>query len=77
MAVDEPTERSLRVMPWWLVPVGLLLAAALGWLVLDLLLTEADRASQPDTRATLRIDAIRTGSPGRPLDDEWLLLVDP
>ncbi|MET8309749.1 pentapeptide repeat-containing protein [Micromonospora sp. NPDC005173] len=61
MAADEPTERQLRVMPWWLVLVGLLLAAALGWLVLDLLLTEADRATQPDTRATLRIDAIRTG----------------
>lgn len=61
VAADEPTERQLRVMPWWLVLVGLLLAAALGWLVLDLLLTEADRASQPDTRATLRIDAIRTG----------------
>lgn len=61
VSADEPTERQLRVMPWWLVLVGLLLAAALGWLVLDLLLTEADRASQPDTRATLRIDAIRTG----------------
>ncbi|WP_406071593.1 pentapeptide repeat-containing protein [Micromonospora sp. NBC_01638] len=61
MAADEPPERQLRVLPWWLVLVGLLLAAALGWLVLDLLLTEADRASQPDTRATLRIDAIRTG----------------
>ncbi|RLP86034.1 hypothetical protein EAD98_29270 [Micromonospora sp. CV4] len=61
VAADEPTERRLRVMPWWLVLVGLLVAAALGWLVLDLLLTEADRASQPDTRATLRIDAIRTG----------------
>ncbi|WP_410810875.1 pentapeptide repeat-containing protein [Micromonospora sp. 067-2] len=61
MAADEPPERQLRVMPWWLVLFGLLLAAALGWLVLDLLLTEADRATQPDTRATLRIDAIRTG----------------
>ncbi|MDG4805238.1 pentapeptide repeat-containing protein [Micromonospora sp. WMMD1120] len=62
MAVDEPrTERELRVMPWWLVLVGLLLSVALGWLVLALLLGEADRASQPDTRATLRIDAIRTG----------------
>jgi uncharacterized protein YjbI with pentapeptide repeats len=61
VAVDEPTERELRVMPWWLVLIGLLAAIALGWLVLDLLLTEADRASQPDTRATLRIDAIRTG----------------
>lgn len=61
VAADEPTERQLRVMPWWLVLVGLLVAAALGWLVLDLLLTEADRASQSDTRAALRIDAIRTG----------------
>ncbi|MEH0984194.1 pentapeptide repeat-containing protein [Micromonospora sp. CPCC 205556] len=55
-----PDER-LRVMPWWLVPVGLLLAVLLGWLVLDWLLGEADRAAQPDTRATLRVDAIRTG----------------
>lgn len=61
VAADEPPERQLRVMPWWLVLVGLLLAAVLGWLVLGLLLTEADRAVQPDTRATLRIDAIRTG----------------
>ncbi|MEU8212196.1 pentapeptide repeat-containing protein [Micromonospora sp. NPDC049044] len=61
MVADEPPERQLRVMPWWLVLVGLLVAAALGWLVLGLLLTEADRASQADTRATLRIDAIRTG----------------
>ncbi|MEV0215532.1 pentapeptide repeat-containing protein [Micromonospora sp. NPDC050695] len=61
MVADEPPERQLRVMPWWLVLVGLLLAAALGWLVLDLLLAEADRAGQPDVRATLRIDAIRTG----------------
>ncbi|MFG1885192.1 pentapeptide repeat-containing protein [Micromonospora sp. NPDC049102] len=61
MAADEPPERQLRVMPWWLVLVGLLLAAALGWLVLGLLRSEADRAIQPDIRATLRIDAIRTG----------------
>ncbi|MGV9214724.1 pentapeptide repeat-containing protein [Micromonospora sp. RB23] len=61
MAADEPPERQLRVLPWWLVLVGLLLAAVLGWLVLGLLLTEADRAVLPDTRATLRIDAIRTG----------------
>ncbi|MEU7924803.1 pentapeptide repeat-containing protein [Micromonospora sp. NPDC049107] len=61
MAADEPPDRQLRVMPWWLVLVGLLLAAVLGWLVLGLLLTEADRAVQQDTRATLRIDAIRTG----------------
>ncbi|MEV4825923.1 pentapeptide repeat-containing protein [Micromonospora sp. NPDC049274] len=61
MAADEPSERQLRVLPWWLVLVGLLLAVALGWLVLDLLLTEADRAVAPDTRAMLRIDAIRTG----------------
>lgn len=56
-----PPEKPLRVMPWWLVLVGLLAAALLGWLVLDWLLGEADRAAQPDTRATLRIDAIRTG----------------
>ncbi|MCM0676373.1 pentapeptide repeat-containing protein [Micromonospora phytophila] len=56
-----PEDEQLRVMPWWLVLIGLLLAALLGWLVLDWLLGEADRAAQPDTRATLRIDAIRTG----------------
>ncbi|MER5336351.1 pentapeptide repeat-containing protein [Micromonospora sp. NPDC002717] len=59
---QTPTgEKPLRVMPWWLVLVGLLAAGLLGWLVLDWLLDEAGRAAQPDTRATLRIDAIRTG----------------
>jgi uncharacterized protein YjbI with pentapeptide repeats len=48
-------------MPWWFVLLGLLVAVVLGWLVLDLLLAEADRAGQPDARARLRIDAIRTG----------------
>ncbi|MFI7573187.1 pentapeptide repeat-containing protein [Micromonospora sp. NPDC049497] len=61
MQGTPPSDRQLRVMPWWLVLIGLLLAAALGWWVLDWLLGEADRAAQPDTRATLRIDAIRTG----------------
>ncbi|MEU6075223.1 pentapeptide repeat-containing protein [Micromonospora sp. NPDC047074] len=61
MRQTPPRERPLRVMPWWLALVGLLVAALLGWLVLDWLLGEADRAAQPDTRATLRIDAIRTG----------------
>ncbi|MEU4378028.1 pentapeptide repeat-containing protein [Micromonospora echinofusca] len=61
MRPTPPREEPLRVMPWWLVLVGLLVAALLGWLVLDWLLGEADRAAQPDTRATLRIDAIRTG----------------
>ncbi|MGN9808619.1 pentapeptide repeat-containing protein [Micromonospora sp. BQ11] len=61
MQGTPPSDEQLRVMPWWLVLVGLLLAAALGWWVLDWLLGEADRAAQPDTRATLRIDAIRTG----------------
>ncbi|GGL95970.1 MULTISPECIES: pentapeptide repeat-containing protein [Micromonospora] len=59
----ERTGRTdeLRVMPWWLALVGLLVALGAGWLVLDLLLAEADRAAAPDTRAGLRIDAIRTG----------------
>ncbi|MFF5216382.1 pentapeptide repeat-containing protein [Micromonospora sp. NPDC000442] len=57
----SPSDERLRVMPWWLVLVGLLLAALLGWWVLSWLLGEADRATAPDTRATLRIDAIRTG----------------
>ncbi|MDO3704720.1 pentapeptide repeat-containing protein [Micromonospora sp. C28SCA-DRY-2] len=61
MPETPPRDERLRVMPWWLVLVGLLLAALLGWLVLDWLLGEADRAAQPDTRASLRIDAIRTG----------------
>ena len=38
-------------MPWWYVLVGVLLAIALGWLVLDWLLGEADRATGIDTRA--------------------------
>jgi hypothetical protein len=52
---------ELRVMPWWLVLLGLVASALLGWLVLDWLLGEANRAGQPDIRAQLRIDAIRTG----------------
>ncbi|MCZ7436425.1 pentapeptide repeat-containing protein [Micromonospora sp. WMMC241] len=61
VSAAPPTEKPLRVMPWWLALLGLLLAVGLGWLVLDWLLAEADRAVQPDTRATLRVDAIRTG----------------
>ncbi|MDG4799690.1 pentapeptide repeat-containing protein [Micromonospora sp. WMMD980] len=61
MSAPPPPEKPLRVMPWWLALLGLLLAGLLGWLVLDWLLGEADRAVQPDTRATLRVDAIRTG----------------
>ncbi|WBB50001.1 pentapeptide repeat-containing protein [Verrucosispora sp. WMMA2044] len=61
MPGTPPPDERLRVMPWWLVLVGLLLAALLGWWVLSWLLGEADRATAPDTRATLRIDAIRTG----------------
>ncbi|MET8907086.1 pentapeptide repeat-containing protein [Micromonospora sp. NPDC004551] len=61
MSAPPPQEKPLRVMPWWLALLGLLLAVLLGWLVLDWLLAEADRAAQPDTRATLRVDAIRTG----------------
>ncbi|GIF71983.1 pentapeptide repeat-containing protein [Asanoa siamensis] len=58
---DPKRTDTLRVMPWWLVLLGVLLAVALGWLVLDWLLGEADRATGVDTRATLRVDAIRTG----------------
>ncbi len=61
VSTPPPPEKPLRVMPWWLALLGLLLAVLLGWLVLDWLLGEADRAAQPDTRATLRVDAIRTG----------------
>lgn len=61
VSAPPPPEKPLRVMPWWLALLGLLVAVLLGWLVLDLLLAEADRATQPDTRATLRVDAIRTG----------------
>ncbi|MER7460747.1 pentapeptide repeat-containing protein [Micromonospora sp. NPDC126480] len=59
--MTSPRDERLRVLPWWLVLVGLLVAVALGWWVLDWLLGEADRATRPDTRATLRVDAIRTG----------------
>ncbi|MFC0030382.1 pentapeptide repeat-containing protein [Micromonospora chaiyaphumensis] len=61
MSAPPPPEKPLRVMPWWSALLGLLIAVLLGWLVLDWLLAEADRAAQPDTRATLRVDAIRTG----------------
>ncbi|MEV0003907.1 pentapeptide repeat-containing protein [Micromonospora sp. NPDC050980] len=61
MSAPPPPEKPLKVMPWWLALLGLLLAVALGWLALDRLLAEADRATQPDARATLRVDAIRTG----------------
>ncbi|WP_139218008.1 pentapeptide repeat-containing protein [Micromonospora phaseoli] len=61
MRRTSPSDQRLRVMPWWLVLVGLLLAILLGWWVLHWLLGEADRAAAQDTRATLRIDAIRTG----------------
>ncbi|MEG3637458.1 pentapeptide repeat-containing protein [Micromonospora palythoicola] len=61
MPGTPPPDERLRVMPWWLVLVGLLLATLLGWWVLSWLLDEADRATAPDTRATLRVDAIRTG----------------
>ncbi|MEN3310595.1 MAG: hypothetical protein V7603_6797 [Micromonosporaceae bacterium] len=61
-AADPTKDRDeLRVMPWWSVLLGLLAAVLLGWLVLGWLFGEADRAGQPDTRAQLRIDAIRTG----------------
>lgn len=61
-AVADPKRTDdLRVMPWWYVLIGVLLAISLGWLVLDWLLGEADRATGVDTRATLRVDAIRTG----------------
>ncbi|MEV0717560.1 pentapeptide repeat-containing protein [Asanoa sp. NPDC050611] len=58
---DPKRTDDLRVMPWWYVLLGVLLAVALGWLVLDWLLGEANRATGVDTRATLRVDAIRTG----------------
>ncbi|SCL71249.1 Uncharacterized protein YjbI, contains pentapeptide repeats [Micromonospora chersina] len=61
VSAPPPPEKPLRVMPWWLALLGLLVAVLLGWLVLGWLLGEADRAAQPDTRATLRVDAIRTG----------------
>ncbi|MEU8261375.1 pentapeptide repeat-containing protein [Micromonospora sp. NPDC048999] len=61
MSTPPPREKPLRLMPWWLALVGLLFAVLLGWLVLNWLLAEADRAIEPDTRATLRVDAIRTG----------------
>jgi uncharacterized protein YjbI with pentapeptide repeats len=57
--MTRPSEEDrLRVMPWWLVLLGLAAAALLGGLVITWLLGEADAG---DTRAALRIDAIRTG----------------
>jgi len=56
--MERPDLKPLRVMPWWLVALGLVLALLMGWLVLVWLLGEADQGT---TRAQLRIDAIRTG----------------
>jgi uncharacterized protein YjbI with pentapeptide repeats len=56
--MERPDLKPLRVMPWWLVALGLVLAVVMGWLVLVWLLGEADQGT---TRAQLRIDAIRTG----------------
>src|SRR5207248_204865 len=56
--MERPDLKPLRVMPWWLVALGLVFALAAGWLVLVWLLGEADQGT---TRAQLRIDAIRTG----------------
>lgn len=39
VSVPPPPEKPLRVMPWWLALLGLLVAVLLGWL-----LAEADRA---------------------------------
>jgi uncharacterized protein YjbI with pentapeptide repeats len=56
--MERPDLKPLRVMPWWLVAIGLVLALVVGWLVIVWLLGEADQGT---TRAQLRIDAIRTG----------------
>jgi uncharacterized protein YjbI with pentapeptide repeats len=55
---DRDDDRPLRVMPWWLVLAGFVVAILLGWVVVAWLLREADQGT---TRAQLRIDAIRTG----------------
>jgi uncharacterized protein YjbI with pentapeptide repeats len=55
---SDDGDRSLRVMPWWLVLGGFTVAILLGWAVIAWLLKEADQGT---TRAQLRIDAIRTG----------------
>ncbi|MEV4617519.1 pentapeptide repeat-containing protein [Asanoa sp. NPDC049573] len=60
MTAPKRSDDDPLAPPWWCVLVGVLLAIALGWLVLDWLLAEADRAASVDTRATLRVDAIRT-----------------
>lgn len=44
VSAPPPPEKPLRVMPWWLALLGLLVAVLLGWLVLGWLLAEADRA---------------------------------
>jgi uncharacterized protein YjbI with pentapeptide repeats len=56
--LDQPKKSDLRVMPWWLVGLGLIAAVILGWIVIVWLLGEANQGT---TRAQLRIDAIRTG----------------
>jgi hypothetical protein len=79
---------ELRVMPWWSVLVGLLLAVLFGWLVLGWLLGEADHAGQADTtvRRTPLVDQARASAAGahvwpakvtvNRLDDDWLVLTD-
>ncbi|GAA5105997.1 pentapeptide repeat-containing protein [Nocardia iowensis] len=58
-ATDRGAEQSFRVMPWWLVLSGFVLAIAFGLVVTWWLWNIAD-AGGP-SRAALRIDAIRTG----------------
>lgn len=55
----EESDRPLRVMPWWVVVLGLVGAIGAGVAVIWWLLAEA--GSGNITRASLRIDAIRTG----------------
>jgi uncharacterized protein YjbI with pentapeptide repeats len=60
-AAEHPTAsapRELRIMPWWLVVVALVVAVLAGWFVISWLLGEADEGT---VRAQARIDAVRTG----------------
>ncbi|TMR93933.1 pentapeptide repeat-containing protein [Nonomuraea basaltis] len=52
--------RPLRVLPWWIALVGVIMVIMATWATTAWLLAEANQAL-PQVRAGLRIDAIRTG----------------
>lgn len=52
--------RRLKVMPWWMILIGVVTIVGATWASTAWLLAEADKAPI-DKKAALRIDAIRTG----------------